>query len=222
MTVTDDVAPITGPVADGGVTNDARPAIALGLSGPLLAGETLSLFRDGGATAVATATSGSTLAFTEPSALTDGAHTYSASIVNAAGNTTTLDLNGAAAGTVFSFTVDTVAPTQGLLSFIVTDDVLPTTGPIAAGGTTNDTQPSVTLTLDAVLGTGETLRLFRDGGATAVASAGSGATLTFTEPAALSTGSHTYSASIVDGAGNVTTIDLNGTSAGVLFTFTIA
>ena len=110
--VTDDVAPVTGAIVNGGTTNDARPVISIALSGPLLAGETLSLSRAGGTTPVATFGPGAPLTFTEPGPLAEGPNGYTASISDAAGNTTVLDRNGGAGGTTFSFTVDTIAPTQ--------------------------------------------------------------------------------------------------------------
>ena len=62
----------------------------------------LSLSRNG--TVVRTLASGSQLSFTE-AAQPGGTVTYTASIADAAGNTTVLDLNGPAAGTGFAFSI---------------------------------------------------------------------------------------------------------------------
>ncbi len=118
---------------------------------------------------------------------------------------------------------DLQPPTRQLASFTVTDDEGAATGPIAHLGTTDDTRPVVVLTLDGLLGTGETLRLSRDGTVVASRSAGPGSdSLSFPEPSPLATGPHTYEATITDTAGNVTTLDLNGGAAGTQFQFTVA
>jgi hypothetical protein len=108
--------------------------------------------------------------------------------------------------------------TQRLSSFTVDDNVSPNRGDVNNGETTNDRTPSITLTLDAVLGSGETLSFSRDG--QVVRSLTSGRTLSFTEPT-ISTGPHTYSAVITDAAGNTTLLDLNGSLAGTSFVFSV-
>jgi hypothetical protein len=118
--------------------------------------------------------------------------------------------NANATGTSGSQSYDTQAPTQTAVSFVVTDNVAPTTGTVPhSGPDTNDTQPSMVLTLSSVLGIGEEIRLFRDGGPTAVATASTGSSLSFTEPTALADGAHSYSATIVDSAGNTSALDLS-------------
>jgi hypothetical protein len=108
--------------------------------------------------------------------------------------------------------------TQRLSSFTVDDNVSPNRGDVDNGDITNDRTPSITLTLDAVLGSGETLSFSRDG--QVVRSLTSGRTLSFTEPT-ISTGQHTYSAVIADAAGNTTLLDLNGSLAGTSFVFSV-
>jgi hypothetical protein len=128
---------------------------------------------------------------------------------DAAGNTST------AADATQAY--DTAAPSQRLSRFRVTDDVQPTRGDVAPGQSTNDARPSVTLTLDRVLGSGETLTLTRDGSASRTLSGGR-QSLSFTE-STLSTGPHEYTASISDAVGNVSVLDLNGSAPGTAFTF---
>jgi hypothetical protein len=84
----------------------------------------------------------------------------------------------------------------------------------------------LTITLDAVLGSDETLSIFRDGGATAVGSFGPGGvatTFAYDELTTLAAGAHSYSARIVDAAGNVRTLDLTPSTPATLdpYPFTI-
>jgi hypothetical protein len=113
---------------------------------------------------------------------------------------------------------DTRAPEEGLRSFSVVDDRSPSTGTLRPGQTTNDTTPTVTLTLDRVLGAGEVLSLSRNG--TIVRTLSSGREISFTE-STLPGASVTYTASIADSAGNTTVLDLNGGTAGTGFSFLI-
>lgn len=67
---------------------------------------------------------------------------------------------------------DTLAPTQRIASFDVRDDKAPRRGRVDPGELTNDDTPTITLTLDAALGTGEVLTLSRDGSAVRTLTAG--------------------------------------------------
>src|SRR5262245_65799007 len=82
--ITDDVAPTTGTVADGGTTNDTAPELAGTLSAGLLANEVLSIFRDGvkiGEADVA----GTNWTFSDGGPLVDGtSYTYTARVENTA------------------------------------------------------------------------------------------------------------------------------------------
>lgn len=100
--VRDDVSPRRGTVDPGEFTNDREPTITLTLDETLEQGEVLTLTRDG--RTVRTLTGDRTLSF-EDGPLGSGTATYSASITDAAGNTTTLDLDGGGDGTAFRFRV---------------------------------------------------------------------------------------------------------------------
>ncbi|HMN83527.1 MAG TPA: Ig-like domain-containing protein [Burkholderiaceae bacterium] len=69
---------------------------------------------------------------------------------------------------------------------------------------TTDTTPTLTLTLNALLGS-DTMRVFLDGSSTPLAGtlSGSGTTLDFTPTAPIAAGSHSFSASAIDVAGNL-------------------
>ncbi len=166
-------------------------------------------------------------------ALSGSGTTYSLTYTPAAGEAGTLELGvgpGAVTDAAGNLSIGTQSvsqpydlqpPTQQVSSFIVTDDVGASTGPITHQGTTDDTQPSLVLTLDTVLGTGDTLQLTRGGSPVATQGAGN-TSLSFTEPSALAPGTYAYGASITDAAGNVSPLDLNGAAPGTQFQFTVA
>src|SRR4029077_17386492 len=122
--VTDDVAPVTGLVADNGSSND--PTLTLG--GTADAGSTGTLYDTDGTTVLGTgvATGG---AFTiTTSVLGEGPHTLTAGGMTARGNRRPAARgpdaagNPGASGTAFHVTIDTSAP--GVPSIVtVTDDV---------------------------------------------------------------------------------------------------
>jgi hypothetical protein len=117
--------------------------------------------------------------------------------------------------------VDTLAPTRRVAGFVVNDNVAPRAGTLAPGETTNDNTPTVTMTLDAVLGAGEVLTLTRNGGT--VAAVTTGPTLAFADgPQARGGTSCSDAATIVGAAGNGTLLDLDGTLPGSFFTFAVA
>ncbi len=113
---------------------------------------------------------------------------------------------------------DTAPPRQRVAAFTALDDQAPQTGLLPNGATTNDRTPTLSLTLDAFLGPGETLVIARDGAP--IRSTTSGGTTTLTD-ATLASGPHAYSANIADGAGNSTVLDLNGLAAGTAFLLTV-
>jgi methionine-rich copper-binding protein CopC len=114
---------------------------------------------------------------------------------------------------------DTLAPGQRLSLFRVVDDLAPNTGTLVSGATTNDRTPTVTLTLDAVLGASETLTLVRNGATIRTLGAGA-STVTLAEPG-LAAATYAYTATLADAAGNTTTLDLNGSAAGTAFTIVV-
>src|SRR4029077_1849728 len=69
--------------------------------------------------------------------------------------------NQGVASSVFTVTVDTTAPAAPVIS-LVTDDVLPVTGAVSSGGSSNDT----TLTFAGTAETGSTVTLYDTDGTT--------------------------------------------------------
>ncbi|WBL77252.1 Ig-like domain-containing protein [Bradyrhizobium xenonodulans] len=104
-TVTDDVTPVTGTVADNGSSNDTTLTIA----GTAEAGSTVTIYDTDGTTVLgsAVATGGSYSITT--SALGEGSHTLTAKATDAAGNQ-------GVASTAFHVGIDSVSPTDITLS----------------------------------------------------------------------------------------------------------
>ena len=121
-TVTDDVSPVTGTVADNDVSNDAT----LTITGTAETGSTVTIYDTDGTTVLGTgiATGGSYSITT--SALGSGSHTLTAKATDAAGNQGT-------ASTAFHVTIDTSVPSAPVIAS-VTDDVAPVTGTVADNG----------------------------------------------------------------------------------------
>ncbi|MCP4739271.1 MAG: hemagglutinin, partial [Bosea sp.] len=211
-TVTDDVPPQIGPVADNGFSNDTTLTIA----GTAEAGSTVTIYDTDGTTVLGTgvATAGSFSITT--SALGQGTHTLTARATDAAGNQS-------AASTAFHVTIDTTAPAAPVIG-TVTDDVPPQTGPVADNGFSNDT----TLTITGSAEAGSTVTIYDSDGTTVVGSGvATGGSFSITT-SALSQGTHTLTAKATDAAGNQSaasaafhvTIDTTAPAAPVIGTVT--
>jgi hypothetical protein len=168
----------SGVVGDG-VTNDNTPM----LSGTAEANSTVKIFD--GATQIGTATVNGSGAWTfTTAALTNGAHSLTATATDAAGNT-------GVASTALNVAIDTVAPVAPVIASFSDDSG------VVGDRITNDN----TLTLTGTAEANSTVKIFD--GATLIGTAtanGSGA-WTFTT-AALSNGSHSLTATATDAAGN--------------------
>ncbi|WP_157182095.1 Ig-like domain-containing protein [Methylobacterium sp. WSM2598] len=171
----------------GGYVNAAHQAGSV-LTGTAEKGATVSLFDNGGSTAIATVTADATTgAFSfDLSKLADGGHSLTATATDAAGNT-------GAASAALAFKVDTSAPAAptGLADAAV------------AGGYVNAAhQAGSVLTGTAEKGT--TVSLFDNGGSTAIATVTADATtgaFSF-DLSTLADGGHSLTATATDAAGN--------------------
>jgi alpha-tubulin suppressor-like RCC1 family protein len=195
--VSDNSDPVQGAVAAGGRTNDTTPTISGNLSAPIGEGETLKLY-NGNTFLVDAVVDATTLTWTAtPTLAANGTYTLRARVQDQAGNQGPLS-----AGRTLIF--DTVAPAQTVTISGLSDNVGITQGPIADGGTTNDTTPTLSGTLSAVLGTSEVLTIYRDGVAAGNAAVNA-STLFWSytlSPALSANGTYVFTAAVVDGAGN--------------------
>ncbi len=179
------------PISAGSTVASTTPTLQGSISAALLSGQTVRVLRNGVVLTpgTATMTGASTWSFTDPSA-PNGGVTYTARVEA-----------GAAFGArsnAFSFTVDTQA--SGVTAAVT--GASGDSGSIANTGFTTDTTPTVTGTLSGALVAGDVVRVLRNG-TQAGAGIVSGSTWTYTEPGALALGDYTYTALIVDAAGNL-------------------
>ncbi|WP_051337996.1 Ig-like domain-containing protein, partial [Pantoea sp. AS-PWVM4] len=171
-------------VANGGSTNDETPV----LRGNATAGTTVNIYQDD--VLIGSTTVGDNGAWRfETSALTDGPYTFNVSVTDAAGNTSALSAD-------YTVTIDTVAP-DAINDFVVTDDAGGQTGELANGDTTDDSTP----TLSGSATTGDVISIYDGNTLLGTVTATAGA-WSFT-PAALSNGSHSFTVTVTDPAGNV-------------------
>ncbi|EKU32073.1 BapA/Bap/LapF family large adhesin, partial [Citrobacter sp. L17] len=193
LTVQDNTAPTTGPISNGQISNESRPA----LSGTGEVGATITVLSDGQPIGTTIVGAGGTWSFTPSTALSNGLHTLTVTATDSAGNTS-LPSGG------FTYTVDTQAPAAPVITQ-VTDDVGPLTGNLNNGQATNDARPTLSGTAEA----NSTVKIYDNGTLIDTVSADGGGAWIFTPGTALSNGNHTLTVTATDAAGNV-----SSTSAG--------
>jgi hypothetical protein len=194
--VNDNVAPLTGAVPDHKSTNDTSPTVLGDFTGTLLAGEVIGIYRDGVRIGSATL-AGNAWSFTD-GGLADATYVYQAHIESAAG------LQRVASGN-YTITVDTVPPdmvhgVSHLAIANVQDNVGATQGDVANGGTTDDTSPTLVISVTGTLLVDEFIVIYRDNVRIGTASVWDGV-WTFTDRGVVN-GAHSYVARVEDEAGN--------------------
>ncbi|MCU6329264.1 type I secretion C-terminal target domain-containing protein, partial [Enterobacter quasiroggenkampii] len=200
--ILDDVGNAATPVANGGFTNDAQPT----LSGTAEAGSTVKIFDNGVQIGSVTATGGA-WSFTPSPALSNGAHTLTFTATDAVGNA-----SAPTAGYVIN--IDTLPPAAPVISSVI-DDVGSVTGPVTGTNPTNDTRPTLSGTAEA----NATVRIYD--GITLVGTVTADGSGNWTLPQTTTTltqGTHNFTATATDAAGNtsvasaVTTIIVDTTA----------
>jgi len=192
--ISDNIGTITGPITDGGSTNDTTPTLTGTIAAELAAGSTVRVYRNdvdaGNATVIGTSWS-----YTPATALTSGAHRFKAAIFTSAGVADSFS-------DPRSIVLDTIASTQTVSIISVSDNTDPIQALVAAGGRTNDSTPTLTGTLSAPLGEGESLRLY-NGTVGLVDAIVDNTALTWSATPSLPTdGTIPITARVVDAAGN--------------------
>ncbi|MBA7773087.1 MULTISPECIES: BapA/Bap/LapF family large adhesin [Enterobacter] len=185
--IVDDVGNVATPVTDGGLTNDAQPT----LTGTAEAGATVNIFDNGVQIGSAIATGGA-WSFTPSPALSNGSHSLTFTATDAVGNTS-------APTTPYVINVDAIAPIAPVIGSVV-DDVGSVTGPVIGTTPTNDTRPTLNGTAEA----NATVRIYD--GATVVGTVTADASGNWTLPQTstiLTEGTHNFTATATDAAGNI-------------------
>ncbi|WP_454903847.1 Ig-like domain-containing protein [Variovorax gossypii] len=190
----DDVAPVTGSIAAGGTTNDARPELKGSGAEP---NGIVRIYDNGTLIGTATVDSAGKWSFTPEAGreLANGAHSLTTSSVDAAGN------EGPRSAPL-AFTVDTIAPSQSTTIVSINDDQGSLRGKVADGGYTDDAAPQVAGTISAALQAGEKVVVLRDGAVIGTATMTDATSWTF-DDAGLSDGrTYSYTARVEDAGGN--------------------
>lgn len=187
VNVLDSVVPVTGNIAKNSTTNDENPEII----GTSEAGAVVNVY-DGTRLVGTTIADGLGNWSVVTSTLSNDIHNITATATNAAGNISP-------STGIYSFTVDTVAPTIGSTTMIITDDVGTTVGTINNGTATDDASPSFSGTSEAnaVISVYDNTSLL---GTTTANDAGAWS-LSLTSP--LADGAHSITNTSTDVAGNV-------------------
>ncbi|MDR9891583.1 Ig-like domain-containing protein [Pseudenterobacter timonensis] len=182
----DDVGPVTGTLTGGDSTNDDRPTF----NGTGEVGSTIRILLDGEEIGTAEVNAQGNWTFTPTTPFSAGTHEVTFDATDAAGNTVE-------AGTPFSLTVDTTAPvTPAIVN--ATDNVGTVLTPVTSGQSTDDTTPVLNGTAEA----NATVIVYENGVEVGRTTADGTGAWSIT-PAALTSGSHTFTATATDAAGNV-------------------
>lgn len=186
--VIDDNNQPTVPVLPGQSTDDRQPI----LNGTGEPGATITIFDNGTPLGMAQVGENGSWTFPVPRNLSEGSHNLTVSATDPAGNTS-------AVSAPWTIVVDITPPAIPVLTSVV-DDQPGITGNLVSGQLTNDATP----TLNGRGEAGATINVYLDGnpasiGTTTVNSDG---TWSFTPQTPLANGSHTFTLSATDPAGN--------------------
>ena len=185
--VIDDIAPVTGEISNGGITDDVTPLLSGTNYWPF---GTINIYDNGILMGSVTADASGNWQFQVVDALSDGEHVFTARNV--------VDGGESPASAAWTITVDT--PAAVIVPPVITsviDDVDPVTGEVTSGGKTDDTLPTIR-------GTGAvsdgTVNVYIDGKLAGSAAVDAQGNWTFQVGAELSDGAHIFAAkNVVDG-----------------------
>ncbi|HAU8007183.1 TPA: Ig-like domain-containing protein [Escherichia coli] len=185
----------TGSSATDFITSDTTLTLTGSLGAGLASGEVAQISLDSGATWITLTTNGTQWTYTDSRTLTDGSYVYQVRVLDLAGNT----------GPVVSKTVvvDTINPTATPTIVSYTDDVGQRQGTLSSSQATDDTTPLLNGVLSAPLASGEVVYLYRNGLLLGAVTMVGALNWTYSDSGLVS-GAYTYSARVVDLAGNIT------------------
>ena len=185
----------TGSSATDFITSDTSLTLTGSLGAGLASGEVAQISLDGGATWTTFTTNVTQWTYTDSRTLTDGSYVYQVRVLDLAGNT----------GSVVSKTVvvDTINPTATPTIVSYTDDVGQRQGTLSSSQATDDTTPLLNGVLSGPLASGEVVYLYRNGLLLGAVTMVGALNWTYSDSGLVS-GAYTYSARVVDLAGNIT------------------
>ncbi|WP_262405689.1 Ig-like domain-containing protein, partial [Pantoea agglomerans] len=196
VTLTDDVGAITGEIASGSVTDDARPTFSGDATADI---DHVNIYDNGELVGSAAVDADGKWSWTPEQDMADGtSHDLTVAAVDAAGN------EGPQADGDWSFTVDTSVPdnqTSGLVadSITLTDDVGPVQGKIEDGSVTDDARPTYSGTTTADI---SYVNIYDSGKLIGSAAVEADGKWSWTPDSAMSSGAHALTVAAVDAAGN--------------------
>ncbi|PDO38205.1 type 1 secretion protein [Escherichia coli] len=185
----------TGSSATDFITSDTTLTLTGSLGAGLASGEVAQISLDSGATWITLTTNGTQWTYTDSRTLTDGSYVYQVRVLDLAGNT----------GPVVSKTVvvDTINPTATPTIVSYTDDVGQRQGTFSNSQATDDTTPLLNGVLSGPLASGEVVYLYRNSLLLGAVTMVGALNWTYSDSGLVS-GAYTYSARVVDLAGNIT------------------
>ncbi|MDQ9129903.1 Ig-like domain-containing protein, partial [Serratia fonticola] len=186
-TLVDDVGTITGPVAQNGVTDDARPT----LNGTAKAGSIVTVLDGSTVLGSITAKGDGTWSFTPAGDLGQGAHSLSATAVDPAGNPSS--------SSNWTFTVDTLKPMAPFIDSAADDVGSVQLQNMVSGSATDDPTPTLTGRAEAH----STVTVSDQFGVLGTAKTDANGDWSFTPTSNLSEGEHRFTVMATDAAGNV-------------------
>ncbi|EDR8530439.1 BapA prefix-like domain-containing protein [Salmonella enterica] len=186
--VIDDNNQPTVPVLPGQSTDDRQPI----LNGTGEPGATITIFDNGTPLGTAQVGENGSWTFPVPRNLSEGSHNLTVSATDPAGNTS-------AVSAPWTIVVDITPPAIPVLTSVV-DDQPGITGNLVSGQLTNDATP----TLNGRGEAGATINVYLDGNSASIGTTtvNSDGTWSFTPQTPLANGSHTFTLSATDPAGN--------------------
>ena len=184
--MTDNAGGVTGSIAKGATTDDTTPTV----SGTGAAGTTVRLYADGVQVGSTTVAQDGTWTVASSALAGDGTKLLTARAFDGAGQSSTE--TGA-----YAIVLDTTAPARPGVP-TANDDQGAVQGPVANGGTTDDSTP----TLSGSGTPGDTVKVFDNGVLLGSASVQANGSWTFTPTAQLAGGAHAITTTATDAAGN--------------------
>ncbi|EGM8070368.1 Ig-like domain-containing protein [Escherichia albertii] len=192
----DSIITDTGSSATDFITSDTSLTLNGSLGSGLASGEVAQISVDNGATWTTLSTSGTQWTYVDGRTLTDGSYVYQVWVVDAAGN-----IGPVVAKTVV---IDTINPTAMPTIVSYTDDVGQRQGTLSNSLATDDTSPAINGVLSGPLASGEVVYLYRNGILLGAVTMVGALNWTYSDSGLVS-GAYTYSARVVDLAGNTST-----------------
>ncbi|MDL2330371.1 Ig-like domain-containing protein, partial [Desulfosarcina sp. OttesenSCG-928-A07] len=215
LDIQDDMAPVTGTIANSGTTNTTSPTLSGTIDDALVSGDGqyIAIFR-GDEYIGSAIVDGLNWTYTDTTEAAHGStYIYKAAVMNAS------DEVGAWSNE-WAITIDTESPIQNVTIDFIHDNAGTTVGNLESGDRTDDQTPTLHGGLDTALGTGEVLVIYRedmkDGQLVAASremgtATVNGTSWSYEDSSLIDQTNYTYAAYVRDAAGNLSPASNNFT-----------